>query len=58
VFALLGFIAAIFAGLLELLGGHGKAIVILLIVGLALVCAEVAFGWNRAGRTYRRRTSA
>jgi uncharacterized membrane protein len=54
VLALLGFIAAIFAGLLELLGGHGKAVTILLIIGLALVCAEVAFGWHRAGHTYRR----
>jgi hypothetical protein len=52
--AIFGFIAAIFAGFLEFLGGHGKAVIILLIVGLALVCAEVAWGWNRAGRTYRR----
>jgi hypothetical protein len=53
--AILGFFAAIFAAFLEFLGGHNKVVIILVIVGLALVCAEVAWGWNRSGRY---RTSA
>ena len=43
------------------MGAMGKVflalavLIILVIVGLALVCAEVAWGWNRSGRY---RTSA
>lgn len=52
--AVLGFVLAVIAAILKLTNQHADAIIWLLIVGLALVCAEVAWGWNRGGRTYRR----
>jgi len=51
--AILDFIAAIIGGLLLFLGGHTHDVLWLLVIGLALVAAEVAWGVHRSG-WYRR----
>ena len=52
--AVLGFVLAVVGMILKLVDKHGNWIIWLLLVGLALVCAEVAWGWHRGG--YYRRT--
>ena len=52
--AVLGFVLAVVVGMiLKLVDKHGNWVTWLLLVGLALVCAEVAWGWHRTGM-YRR----
>jgi len=53
VLAVLGFVLAVVGMILKLVDKHGNWIIWLLLVGLALVCAEVAWGWHRSGM-YRR----
>jgi heme A synthase len=52
--AIIGFVLAIVAAILDLTGKHTNDITWLLIAAVALVCAEVAWGWNRGGRYARR----
>lgn len=54
--AILGAIAAIIAALLKFLGGHGAAVTWLLIIGLFLVCIDVALVVHRGGWYSWRRT--
>jgi hypothetical protein len=51
--AIIAFILFAVAGILKLVGKHADWILWLVIVGGALVSAEVAWVWNRGGR-YRR----
>ena len=51
--AVLGFFLAVAGMILKLVDKHGNWIIWLLLIGLALVCAEVAWGWHRSGM-YRR----
>lgn len=51
--AILGFVLIVIAAILELVKKYPHAIVWLIIAAVALVCAEVAWGWNRSGRSYR-----
>jgi len=51
--AILGFVLYVIAAILQLTGKYPAAIIWLIIIGGALVAAEVAWGWNRGGRTYR-----
>jgi hypothetical protein len=51
--AILGFVAFVIAAILHLVKHDAGAVLWLIIIGGALVCAEVAWGWNRSGR-YRR----
>ena len=53
VLAVLGFVLAVVGMILKLVDKHGNWIIWLLLIGLALVCAEVAWGWHRSGM-YRR----
>jgi hypothetical protein len=48
--AVIGTILAALAGLLKLLHNHGSWVLPLLIIGVILIGAEVAWGWNRGGR--------
>jgi hypothetical protein len=43
--AILGFIAFTVAAILELVKTHLDAVIWLIIIGGALVCADVAWGW-------------
>jgi hypothetical protein len=52
--AVLGFILAVIGIILKLVDKHGDWIIWLLLIGLALVCAEVAWGWKRSGYYGRR----
>jgi cyanate permease len=52
--AVLGFILAAIGIILKLVDKHGDWITWLLLIGLALVCAEVAWGWHRSGYYGRR----
>jgi len=47
--AVLGFILAAVGIILKLVDKHPDWITWLLLIGLALVCAEVAWGWHRSG---------
>jgi hypothetical protein len=51
--AIAGFVAFVVAAVLELVKAHVNAVIWLVIIGGALVCAEVAWGWYgvRRGRT-------
>jgi hypothetical protein len=51
--AALGFVAFVIAGILELTKTHLDAVIWFIIVGGALVAAEVIWGWNRGGRYNR-----
>lgn len=51
--AILGFVAFVIAAVLHLVKHDPGAVTWLIIIGGALVCAEVAWGWNRAGRYTR-----
>jgi hypothetical protein len=51
--AVVGFVLAVIGIILNLVGKHTDWITWLLLIGLALVCAEVAWGWRRSGY-YRR----
>jgi len=53
-FAVFGVILAVIAAILKLTGKYPDAILWLIIFAIILVGAEVAWGWNRGGRTYRR----
>jgi hypothetical protein len=53
VLAVLGFILFAIGIILNLVGKHTDWIIWLVLVGGALVCAEVAWGWRRSGY-YRR----
>lgn len=49
--AIAGFIAFVIAGILNLIKSHPDLALWLIIIGGALVCAEVAWGWyGRRGR--------
>lgn len=52
--AAIGFVLTVIAAILQLVGKYHSAIIWLMLAAIALVCFEVAWGWNRAGRTYRR----
>lgn len=52
--AILGFVLYVIAIILKLVDKHPDWILWLLLVGGALVAAEVAWGWGRAGHSYRR----
>ena len=56
--AVLGFILAVIGIILKLVDKHPDWIVWLLLIGLALVCAEVAWGWHRSGYYGRRGPAA
>ena len=49
-FAVIAVILALVAGVLELTGKHLDWVIWLVIIAVALVGAEVAWGWNRGGR--------
>jgi hypothetical protein len=51
--AVIGFILAIIGIILKLVDKHGDWIIWLLLIGLALACAELVWGWHRGGY-YRR----
>lgn len=51
--AILAFVVAVIAALLQFLGGHQHVVIWLLIIGGLLLSAEVAWGVHRAG-WYRR----
>jgi hypothetical protein len=53
VLAVLGFVLAVVGIILKLVGKHGNWIDWLLLISVALVAAEVAWGWHRGGY-YRR----
>jgi len=48
--ATLAFVMMVIAAALELTGKHLNWVIWLVIVAVALVGAEVAWGWNRGGR--------
>jgi hypothetical protein len=52
--AVIAFFLFAIAGILRLVGKHADIVTWLIVVGGLLVSAEAAWGWNRAGRTYRR----
>jgi hypothetical protein len=52
--AILAIVLMVIAGILELTSKHLNLVIWLVIVGVVLVAAEFAWGWNRNGR-YRRR---
>jgi hypothetical protein len=52
--AVAGFVLAVIAAALELTKQHLGAVTWLLIIAVALACAESAWGWNRGGRYGRR----
>jgi hypothetical protein len=47
--AVLGFVLFVIAAILKLVDKYPNSILWLVIVGGALVCAEVAWGWHRSG---------
>jgi hypothetical protein len=51
--AVLAFVAFVVAGILELTKTHLNVVIWLVIIGGALVAAEVIWGWNRTGRYSR-----
>ena len=48
--AILGFVAFVIAAFLKFDGHHQSPMLWAIIIGGLLVSAEVAWGWNRAGR--------
>ena len=48
--AILAFVSFVIAAFLKFAGGHQSAMLWAIIIGGLLVSAEVAWGWNRAGR--------
>ena len=52
--AIIAFVLAVIAAILDLANKHTNDITWLLIAGVGLVAAEVAWGWNRGGRYSRR----
>lgn len=53
-FAIAGIVALVIAGFLQFTKGHPDAVIWLIIIGGILIGVEVAWGWNRGGRSYRR----
>ena len=53
-FAIAGIIALVIAAFLQFTRSHPDAVIWLVIIGAILIGVEVAWGWNRGGRTYHR----
>jgi membrane-bound ClpP family serine protease len=53
--AIAGVILLVIAAFLKATAGNPSIMIWLIIVGAILIGAEVAWGWNRGGRTYRTR---
>ena len=51
--AVLAFALFAIAGILKLVSAHVDLVIWLIIFGGLLVAGEVAWGWNRGGRSYR-----
>ena len=51
--AIVGIIAAVIAGILELTGKHLNFVIWLALLAIVLIGAEVALIWNRTGRYTR-----
>jgi hypothetical protein len=52
--AAIGAVLGVIAAILKLVDKYPGAILWLIIIAVILVCVDVAWGWNRGGRTYRR----
>jgi hypothetical protein len=52
--AILGVILLVIAAFLKATAGNPSIMIWLIIVGAILIGVDVAWGWNRGGRTYRR----
>jgi hypothetical protein len=48
--AVVGVVLVAIAGILKLVSKYPDAIIWLIIIGVILIGAEVAWGWNRGGR--------
>jgi hypothetical protein len=54
-FAIVGIILLVIAAILNLLSKDPSVMTWLIIIGAILIGAEIAWGWNRGGRSYTRR---
>lgn len=53
--AVIGLVLYVIAAILELVNKHLNYVIWLIIIGGALVAADVIWGWHRAGPGYYRR---